>query len=116
MTVTDAARCELDRLPEPIRSSVLAASARTLAERLDEASTRDAPALARELRATVGELRELAKAAPKEADPLDEISARRAARLAGAQASKRATGTDNRRARGGRPRGKRRADPGSGAG
>lgn len=116
MSVLDAVRGELAGLPERVRDSGLGATAVVLAERLDEAALRDTSAIARELRAVLSELRELARLAPVEADPLDELERRRAARLADSSPQKRAAGGEVLGPRGGRPRGKRRDNAGPGTG
>jgi uncharacterized protein (DUF885 family) len=76
-SVLTAVRKELAPLPEDVRAGGLAASALTLAKRLDEASPRDAANIARELRTTLAELRTLANAAPEEDDPIAAIQNRR---------------------------------------
>ena len=87
--IADAVGAEINLLPDQLRRSGLAATARTLAERLDEAGSRDSSALARELRACLTELRHLAAAVPVEADPVDELAAKRAARRASAASPER---------------------------
>lgn len=87
MTVLSSTEREIEALPQTVRQSALAASALVLAERMQEASSRDTAAIARELRTTLDRLHELADAAPEEVDPLDEISARRTARRAASSIS-----------------------------
>lgn len=82
MAVYDGVFADIQALPAALRSTGLSAQALVLAERLDEAGARDSAAIARELRATLAELRDLSKAAPREVDPLDDLGKRRAARLA----------------------------------
>ena len=94
--IATAVAAELNELPDRLRLSGLAASALTLAHRLDGAAHRDSSALARELRATLADLRQLAAAEPAEADPVDELAAKRAARLAGAALPQRAAAADQR--------------------
>lgn len=64
-------------LPPALRGHGLALLAFGLADRLDVAATRDTASLARELRATLADLRSLAAVEPQEADILDDIVARR---------------------------------------
>lgn len=125
MTIEDSVRAEIEAMPAQVRSSGLASTALVVASRLVDAGHRDTAPLARELRAALAELRELAAAVPAEVDPLDELERKRAARLAKVEApkrtrvsksavSKRAASADNGGPRSGRSRGQRRADSGSG--
>jgi len=66
----------------PDRRTQLEAIRDTLAAHLAQAEPREAAALAKQLQAVLRELSELP--AVKESNPLDELNARRAARLAGA--------------------------------
>jgi len=83
MDLRGSVAAELRKLPEELRTGALAAAALTLAELVPESSPRDAAALTRELRLTLAELRGLAvgKTQDKEVDPVDELAARRAARI-----------------------------------
>lgn len=93
MSVAQALERDLEAMPEAVRDSTLAAVARELASVLDaEPGARDAAAVAKELRAAMAELTAMANAAPKESDPIDEISRRRAARVADAPPPDRAAG------------------------
>jgi hypothetical protein len=76
-----AVRRDLRALDSQARRSGLAEAALELARRLDvrEVADRDAATLARELRATLTELRMVRPATP-EKDNVDELNARRAAR------------------------------------
>lgn len=97
MTVSDALRADLKGMPEAVRNSTLAAGARVAAEILDsEPGARDAASLLKELRATMAELKTMADAAPEEADPIDELNRRRAARQPGAHLSQRSIGGGGR--------------------
>ncbi|WP_423833353.1 hypothetical protein [Streptomyces manipurensis] len=81
MSALDAARAEIDRLGAEDVAPGLAAIAISLATALDgDPGAAATPGLARELRATLLELRKLAP--PKaEGDALDDLAARRAKRL-----------------------------------
>lgn len=93
MGVSAALSRDLDGMPEQVRSSTLAAVARQLAEVLDgEPGARDAASVAKELRAAMAELKVMSQAAPKESDPIDELSRRRDARVADASVPDRAAG------------------------
>lgn len=114
MSVLESVQAEVAKLPDAVRLSATAATAEKLAERLDEATPRDTAPIARELRETLAQLSAWAEKVPTEADPLDELERKRAARIADPPVSKRATGTDKLGPRGGRPRRNGRSDPGSG--
>ena len=117
---------DLDGLPGDVRGSGLAEAAIRLAWLLDfngcepceacgctgrhRVSGRDAPAIARELRETVAELR-AAAGPPKVEDDVDEIAQRRAARRAQAQNPKPAPGGKQRRTRSRGTGGKRGTGP-----
>lgn len=75
---------QIERVDEDLANSALAASARILARELDnpENSVTSKLTCARELRETLGRLRELVPD-DQEADKLDELSRRRAKRIAG---------------------------------
>lgn len=83
VTLKEAVQRDLDRMPEQVRDSALAATALDLADRLGAKDVRPAAAsmLHAQLRAT---LLELARLAPPQAeeDGIDELRARRAQRLA----------------------------------
>lgn len=83
MSVFDAVQREIDALSPESRDGYLAETALLIAERIDKAANRDTAALANALRSTLQELTAGVEK-PREADPLDEIASRRAARLAGA--------------------------------
>lgn len=81
MDIEDAIDAEIGGFSPSVQLSPLAATAVRLAHLLDqEEDSRDAATLSRELRATMGELRNLAAARPVEADPVDEFTERRARR------------------------------------
>lgn len=91
--MSDALRADLDGMPEAVRISTLAAVARELASVLDGMpGARDAASVAKELRATLVELKALAAAVPVEEDPVDELSRRRHARIADSAGADRAAG------------------------
>jgi len=94
--VRTAVEAEIAAMPETVRRSALALAAITLAGRLDEAAHRDTPPIARELRATLADLRLLAEKADQEVDQVDDLAARRTARLKAAQAQAGASGGDDR--------------------
>lgn len=79
--VEAATRRDISDLPKRLQESGMAATALTLARRLDEAGLRDSPPLARELRTVLVALQ---AQAPKksEGDDLDELARRRAERRA----------------------------------
>lgn len=84
MSVEAAVERDLKRLPEELAESALAASALAMAREIDRSSnsaTSKSMCQAR-LQDSLRELRELAPPA-EEADQLDDLSARRKARLAG---------------------------------
>lgn len=72
---------EVDAFLAKYDAGPLGAVAKALAARLDDASEPSPAPVAKELRAT---LADIANTPAKEADPVDEISNRRAARRAGA--------------------------------
>jgi hypothetical protein len=79
---------ELGKMPQVVQDSTLAASALALAgviDGYDEAETgkRDAVAAAKELRAYLADLHELASRVPEERDPVDELQSAGPARLSG---------------------------------
>jgi hypothetical protein len=81
LTILASVQKELARLPEALQANALVSLALTLAERLDSAALRDTPPLSKELRATLDQLRDLAREAkPAELDPLDELDRKRAAK------------------------------------
>lgn len=93
MSVVAALTSELKAMPEAVRESTVAAGALIAAQILDgRPGTRDTASLLKELRAAVAELRDLAALAPEESDPIDELSRRRDARVAGAAVPDRAAG------------------------
>lgn len=93
MSVRDALEADLDAMPARVQDSTLAAVARTLAEVLDsQPGARDAASVAKEMRAALADLKTMADAVPEEADPIDELSRRRADRLSDPSVSDRATG------------------------
>jgi hypothetical protein len=93
MTVSEALRDELAGMPKAVQESTLAAGARVAAKILDHnPGARDAASLLKELRATMAELKILAEQAPEEADPIDELSERRAARVADPAGADRTAG------------------------
>lgn len=96
MNVVTATKAEIEGYPEKVRTSALAATAETLAVRLNESTPRDAASIGRELRAALTELREKASATPEEASEYDRIRARRAGKCptCGADAS---NGTSSRK-------------------
>ncbi len=95
--MSESLRADLDGMPKAVRESTLAAGARVAAAILDdEPGARDAAALLKELRATMAELKIMADAAPVEADPIDELSRRKAARQSGAHLSQRPAGGGGR--------------------
>lgn len=74
---------DLEALDEQARKSGLAASALTLARRLDGddlLTARDQATLAAELRQTLAELRRQFPQAKRQEDPIDQLRARREAR------------------------------------
>lgn len=80
MSTEDATRAEIDALRVASVAPGLVAVALELARQLDEAEApTSAAVVARELRATMLELRKVAPAA-EEGDALDELTARRTAR------------------------------------
>ena len=68
-----AVQREIRALPPDLRQSGLAASALTLAARLDEAGPRDTAAIARELRTTLTELHDRANSTPDEESEIEAI-------------------------------------------
>lgn len=89
--VTDAARADIEKLAPEWHSHTLAAQARRIAAVLDEgAGARDMASVSRELRLIMAELQALAERKPAEADPIDELSKRRAARVTTADVPDRA--------------------------
>jgi hypothetical protein len=81
-------------MPSAVRESTLAAVAVELASVLDGMpGARDAASVAKELRATMAELKTMADAAPEEADPIDELSRRRAHRISDSPVSDGAAGS-----------------------
>lgn len=81
--IETAVQRDLDQMPEHLQGSGLAATALDLAARLDAPGVRPAAAamVSAQLRATLLELAKLSPPVPQE-DGLDELRARRAARLA----------------------------------
>lgn len=95
--VADRVRDDLAKLPEALRTSALAGAAELLAERLLVAEPREAPALARELRATLDDLRARA-GTPIQEDHIDQLAKRRRAnRRTGTPVPKRTASTDDGR-------------------
>lgn len=93
MSVVRALQSEIEAMPRAVRESTVAAGALVAAQILDgRPGTRDTASLLKELRAAVAELRDLAAAVPEEADPIDELSRRRTARVADAEVQDRAAG------------------------
>ena len=80
--MADADETLLRVVPGGDYAASLAAIRDVLTDRLADAGARDAAALSRELSRVLTELEALR--APEEADPVDEIARRRAARLADA--------------------------------
>lgn len=90
-SVLQAARADIEKLAPEWHSHTLAAQARTLASVLDEgAGARDMATVSRELRLIMAELQALAERKPAEADPIDELSKRRATRVSTADVPDRA--------------------------
>jgi hypothetical protein len=80
-------------MPATVRDSTVAAGARVAAQILDgRPGTRDTASLLKELRAAMADLTEMAAAAPKESDPIDELKRRRAARVPESAVQDRAAG------------------------
>ena len=73
---------DLDRMPEIVQISAVAAAARALARAID-AGQESRAQCARELRACMADLRALAPAKPED-DTVDDLASRRAARRAAA--------------------------------
>lgn len=92
-----ALEADLAGMPERVQASTLAAVARTLAGQLDEGiGARDAASVAKEIRACVADLRVMADMVPEEADPIDELARRKAARQSGPDVPQRAAGGGRR--------------------
>ncbi len=71
MSVRDALERDLKLMPERVRDSALAESARVLADTLDSMpGARDAASCAKELRAHLIDLKSASDVAPKDDDPL----------------------------------------------
>ena len=86
-----ALESDLAGMPERVQASTLAAVARTLAGQLDEGiGARDAASVAKEIRACVADLRVMADMIPEEADPIDELARRKAARQSDTDVPQRA--------------------------
>jgi hypothetical protein len=85
------------------RLATLRALRRTLASSVEVADPENVSSLAKQLQSVLAEIDALERAAPQEADPLDEITKRRAARMPGAADRDGAAGADEQR----RPRGRR---------
>lgn len=97
MSVRDALEADLDAMPARVQDSTLAAVARQLAEVLDsQPGARDAASVAKEMRAALADLKTLADAVPEEADPIDELSRRKAARQSGTDLPQRSAGGGGR--------------------
>lgn len=81
-----AVRRDLDALPDHLRQTTTAASAEGLARSLDLGTEtyRFQAALVRELRECMTALAEMAPPEAEEGDPVDDLTARRAARRAAA--------------------------------
>lgn len=78
MTILEALEQDIEAMPRAVRESSTAAIARSLAATLDEGpGARDAASVAKELRATIAELREMNSRVPSEVDPIDQLAARR---------------------------------------
>ena len=93
MTVSEALEGELATMPEAVQRSTVAAGAIVAASILDsKPGARDAASLLKELRAAMADLRAMADKAPEESDPIDELSRRRDARVAGPALPNRAAG------------------------
>jgi hypothetical protein len=93
VSVVSALEAELLAMPTAVRESTIAAGALVAAQILDgRPGTRDTASLLKELRAAVADLHELAAAVPEEADPIDELSRRRTARVADTAVQDRAAG------------------------
>ena len=83
VSVVEAVERDLAQLPKDLAGSVYAASALALAAEMDTRNSATSKSMcAKELRDTMDRLRQLAPA-KKEKDKLDDLSARRAKRLAG---------------------------------
>jgi hypothetical protein len=97
MSVRDALEADLADMPARVQDSTLAEVARTLAAVLDERpGARDAASVAKEMRAALADLKTMADAVPEEADPIDELSRRKAARQSGAHLPQRSAGSGGR--------------------
>jgi hypothetical protein len=83
------------------RLATLRALRATLASTLASADPPQVAALARQLQAVLAEIAALEQAAPQEVDPVDELTRRRADRIAGASGDGGAAGGQQRRRRGG---------------
>lgn len=72
MSVRDALERDLMMMPERVRDSALAESARVLADTLDGMpGARDAASCAKELRAHLVDLKTASDVTPEQADPID---------------------------------------------
>lgn len=82
-SVIEAVQREVDSLPVSVRSSALALNALHLARVLTQTdAARDSAAISKELRATLGEIRDAVGNAADRSDALDEIKAQREKRRA----------------------------------
>lgn len=83
MSVVSALRAELGEMPEAVSGSTLAATALVLAEQLDDVTTSatSKSMCAAKLMDAMATLRELAPL-KRESDGIDDLTARRASRLA----------------------------------
>lgn len=92
MSVREAVERDLAKLPDDLADSGLAATALAMADRID--GGKGSPSeCAKALMQALEQLRDLAPAPEKEKDGLDDLSARRAARLAGKPGAKAKRGS-----------------------
>jgi hypothetical protein len=97
MSVRTALDADLEQMPRRVQESTLAAVARELADVLDgKPGARDAASVAKEMRAALTDLRTMADMVPEEADPIDELSRRKAARQSGTHLPQRPAGSGGR--------------------
>lgn len=82
---SEAVLRDLQRLPGDLQRSTEAATALALAEELERGRAQSSAAVAKELVALMDQLRAQARVVDAPADPLDELSQRRSARLSGAE-------------------------------
>jgi len=79
-TVLEALLNELHRLPQGVQDSTEAATAIALARELDRGRLMSTAPVAKELMALLDRMRALAPPVDKPKDPVDDLTARRAAR------------------------------------